>query len=180
MSTPISTDTLLDRNKAYLPSHQPLPTFAQLATMNVPPPVMVVTCADPRCIPENFLGLQTGEVIVIRNVGGNVEMALPNVLALDEFVGGLAEIMVVKHTDCGSLAFTNEGVKSALKVRAPDREAEIEKMNIGSIAGKTLEQGLKEQIGAVKANVLVREDLKPKIRAFIYDISKGDVREVQV
>ena len=180
MSTPVSTDTLLARNEAYIPSHQPLPTFAQLAALKVPPPPMVVTCADPRCVPEDFLGLQPGEVIVVRNAGGNVEMALPNVLALDEFLGGLPEIMVIKHTDCGSLAYTNELVKGALKLRAPDREDEIEKIDIGSIAGKTLEQGLKEQIGAVKANVLVREDLKPKIRAFIYDISKGDLQEVEV
>ena len=106
-------------------------------------------------------------------------MALPNVLALDTLVG-LHEIMVVKHTDCGSLAYTAEGVKGVLNQRAPGKKDEIEKMELGSIAGKTLEQGLKEQIGAVKASELVREDLKPKIRAFIHDLVSGNLAEVEV
>ena len=64
--------------------------------------------------------------------------------------------------------------------RAPGKKDEIENMEMGSIAGKTLEQGLKEHIGAVKANKLMREDLKPSIRAFIYDLISGDLKEVEV
>ena len=179
MSSPLSTNVLINRNKAYLPSHQPIPTFAELMPIGKIPHVMVVTCADPRCIPENFLGLKTGEVITIRNAGGNIEMAIPNVLALDTLVG-LEEIMVIKHTDCGSLAYTTKGVKDVLNERAPGKKNEIEKMELGSISGKTLEQGLKEQIGAVKASELVRGDLKPKIRAFVYDLVSGSLAEVEV
>ena len=106
-------------------------------------------------------------------------MALPNVLALDTFLG-FHEIMVVKHTDCGSLVYTNEEVKGVLMERAPGKKDEIENMEMGSIAGKTLEQGLKEQVGAAKANELMREGLKPSIRGFIYDIISGDLKEVEV
>lgn len=106
-------------------------------------------------------------------------MALPNVLALDTLVG-FNEIMVVKHTDCGSLVYTNEGVKGVLAERSPGQKDEIENMELGSIAGKTLEQGLKEQVGVAKASKLLREDLKPSIRAFIYDIISGDLKEVEV
>jgi carbonic anhydrase len=87
---------------------------------------------------------------------------------------------VVKHTDCGSLAYTTEGVKNVLKERAPGKKDEIEKMEIGSIAGKTLEQGVKEQVAAVKESELVRAELKPKIRGFVHDLVSGELTEVEV
>jgi carbonic anhydrase len=179
MSSEISINALLARNKSYLPSHQPLSTIAELAPLDKFPHILVVTCADGRCIPEKFLSINSNEVIVIRNAGGNLQMALPNVLALDTLLD-FHEIMVVKHTDCGTLVFTNEGVKGVLTERAPEKKDEIENMEMGSIAGKTLEQGLKEQIGAVKANKLMREDLKPSIRGFIFDLTSGDLKEVEV
>jgi carbonic anhydrase len=104
-------------------------------------------------------------------------MALPNILALDAMLE-IKEIMVVKHTDCGSQKYTTEGVKTILKERAPAEDDAIGRMNLGSIAGKTLEQGLEEQILAVKSSPLVREDLKQKIRAFIFDLTVGDLKEV--
>jgi len=139
----------------------------------------VVTCADPRCIPENFLNLTTGEAVVIRNAGGNVEMALPNILALDTLLE-FQNIMVVKHTDCGSQMYTVKGVKDVLKERAPSSEKVIDRMELGSIAGKTLEQGLKEQVGSVKGSELLRGDLKAKIRGFVHDLISGELREVEV
>jgi carbonic anhydrase len=179
MSSELSTNVLLARHKSYLPSHQPFPTFAELAPLGKLPHIMVVTCADPRCIPENFLGINPGEIITIRNAGGNVQMALPNVLALDALVR-LDEIMVVKHTDCGSLAYTTEGVNNVLRERAPGKKDQIEKMELGSIAGKTLEQGVKEQVAAVKASELLRAELKPKIRGFVHDLVSGELTEVEV
>ncbi|KAK3655415.1 hypothetical protein LTR22_010300 [Elasticomyces elasticus] len=179
MSSPITTEVLLARNKRYIPSHQRIGTLAELGPVDGFPHILVVTCCDPRCIPENFLGLTTLDAITIRNAGGNVEMALANVVALDTLVD-FREIMVVKHTDCGSLMYTVEGVRGVLGERAPGKKAEIEKMELGSIAGKTLEQGLREQVGAVKASDLVKDELKSKIRAFVYDIASGDLTEVAV
>ncbi|KAK5678751.1 hypothetical protein LTS10_009195 [Elasticomyces elasticus] len=179
MSSPITTEVLVARNKAYIPSHQPISTLGKLGPIDGFPHILVVTCCDPRCIPENFLGLTTLDAITIRNAGGNVEMALANIVALDTLVD-FREIMVVKHTDCGSQMYTVEGVRGVLSERAPSKKAEIEKMELGSIAGKTLEQGLREQVGAVKASGLVKEELKSKIRAFVYDIASGGLTEVAV
>ena len=180
MSEPLSTNTLVSRHATtYLPSHCAFPTFAELAPLGKLPHFVVVTCADPRCIPENFLSTAPGEIIVIRNVGGNIAMALPNILALDTLVG-INEIMVVKHTDCGSLAFTNASVKDVLKERVPIKREEIEEMEFGSIAGKTLDEAVKEQIGAAKGSDLLREGLKTGIRGFVYDLHDGSLEEVEV
>lgn len=83
----------------------------------------MVTCADPRYIPENCLSINPGEIIVIRNAGGNPQMALPNILALDMLVGN-HEIMVVKHTDWGSLAFTEKGVEGCFETESTYERAE--------------------------------------------------------
>lgn len=179
MSNPVSTNSLLARHATYLPTHQPFPTFAELGPQGKIGHLAVVTCADPRCIPENFLGIQPGEVIVFRNAGGNIQTALPSILAVDALIG-IDEVLVIKHTDCGSLAYTEKGVKDALKERAPGREKEIDEMELGSIAGKTLEQGLVEQIAVVKGSDLVREEMKGGIRAFVHDLITGSMTEVEV
>ncbi|KAK5701514.1 hypothetical protein LTR97_004329 [Elasticomyces elasticus] len=180
MASPVSTTTLLGRNKDHVSTHQPIPTMAQImGAGGLPPQVVVITCADPRCMPESFLGLQMGDAVTIRNAGGNINMALPTVLAIDCLLG-LKEIMVVKHTDCGTLAYTDEGVKTVLAERAPSAKKEIEELYVGSIAGKTLEQGLKEQVGEVKAGQLLRPELKSSIRAFVYDLAQGGLTEVAV
>lgn len=59
------------------------------------------------------------------------------------------------------------------------REQNIDEMDIGSIAGKTLKEGLSEPIGYVKGSELVREELKPNIRGFIHDLVSGKLTEVQ-
>lgn len=179
MSTPLSIDSLLARYEAYLPTHQPFPTLTQLKTTGAFPLLAVVTCADPRCNPEHFLGIHPGEVVVFRNAGGNIQMALPNILAIDALIG-IKEVMVVKHTDCGSLAYTENGVKGVLKERAPGLDKEIDGMELGSIAGKTLEQGLKEQVGFVKKSELLRGEIKGSIRAFVHDIVSGSLTEFEV
>ena len=76
-----------------------------------------------------------------------------------------------------SLMFREKGVKDVLKQRAPMREQHINEMDIGSIARKTLE-GLREQVGYVKGSELVREESKPSIRGFIYNLISGTLIEV--
>lgn len=177
----LTTQDLLARNAAYKPSHHPIPTFAQIAPpdgskLNLP---MIITCLDPRCIPEHFLSLTTLEALTLRNAGGNLAMALPNILALDHLVG-ISEIMVVKHTDCGTLAYTEEGVKGELVERAPGCKHEIEGMEVGSNSKSGLEAGLREEVKRVRGSQLVRGELKEKIRGFVYDLNDGGLTEVEV
>ena len=179
MSNPVSTNSLLARHATYLSTHQPFPTFAELGAQGKIGHLAVVTCADPRCIPENFLGIQPGEVIVFRNAGGNIQMALPSILAADALLG-TNEVLVIKHTDYGSLAYTEKGVKYALKERAPGREKEIDEMELGNIAGKNLEQGLTEQMAVVKGSDLVREEMTGGIGAFVHDLVSGSMTDVEV
>lgn len=55
---PLQVTDLLERNRNYAAAnHEPIPHFADLKTL---PNLVVVTCVDPRLIPEQFLGLHVG------------------------------------------------------------------------------------------------------------------------
>ena len=58
---------------------------------------MIVSCADPRVVPESIFGLGVGEAVVIRNAGGNLQKALPDLLAIDT-VMKLTDVIVIRHT----------------------------------------------------------------------------------
>ncbi|HEU5097759.1 MAG TPA: carbonic anhydrase, partial [Roseiflexaceae bacterium] len=69
--------------------------------------VAVVTCMDARLHPEKFLGLDVGDAHVIRNAGGRASEDALRSLAISERLLGTTEIVVIHHTDCGMLTFTN-------------------------------------------------------------------------
>ena len=71
---------------------------------------------DPRCVPEKFFNLAVGEATVFRNGGGNVRHALRDINIVDHFFG-LEELAIIHHTDCGTLVFTEEQMRSGLKSR---------------------------------------------------------------
>lgn len=58
---------------------------------------IIVTCADPRCIPENIFQLQTGEAVVMRVAGGNAQYVLNHILSIDSLVN-FKEAIIVQHT----------------------------------------------------------------------------------
>src|SRR5215207_3908478 len=70
--------------------------------------VAIVTCMDARLHPEKFLGLEVGDAHVIRNAGGRVSEDALRSLVISEQLLGTTEIVVIHHTDCGMLTFTNE------------------------------------------------------------------------
>lgn len=125
----------ISRHAEYQHHHDPISTFDEWFTAGGEgPKVAVVTCADPRCIPERFLNLNMWEAVVLRNAGSNVKAALPSLIAIDSVVG-LQEIMIINHTDCGALGFRDDSIKSTLYGRAPSMENEINAMKFGEITG---------------------------------------------
>ena len=55
-----------------------------------------VTCADARCDPNYFLPPKPLEMIIFRNVGGRVQMMLPDILSTDTLVR-FQQIWVIHH-----------------------------------------------------------------------------------
>src|SRR4026208_1053743 len=73
----------------------------------------VVGCMDARIDPAKALGLEEGDAHVIRNAGGRAEDAIRS-LALSQELLGTREIVVINHTDCGMLTFSNDDIRQKL------------------------------------------------------------------
>src|SRR2546430_11518926 len=86
---------------------------------NLPMPpgrhVAVLTCMDARLDPARFLGLEEGDAHVIRNAGGRASDDAIRSLAISEQLLGTNEVVVIHHTDCGMLTFSNEDLRKKLK-----------------------------------------------------------------
>jgi carbonic anhydrase len=76
--------------------------------------IAIVTCMDARLIPSRALGLEEGDAHVIRNAGGLAHDALRS-LVISQQLLGTREIIVIHHTDCGMLTFTNEQLHAKVR-----------------------------------------------------------------
>lgn len=92
----------LKANEAYAATfqqgHLPMPPARQDA---------VLTCMDARLDPARFLGLQEGDAHVIRNAGGRASADAIRSLVISEQLLGTTTVVVIHHTDCGMLTFSN-------------------------------------------------------------------------
>ena len=103
------TDELLRNNEAYAQAFDkgdlPLPPAKGVA---------VVACMDARLNVYGMLGLQEGDAHVIRNAGGVVTDDEVRSLAISQRLLGTREIILVHHTDCGMLTFTDDELKQQI------------------------------------------------------------------
>ncbi|UKZ75848.1 hypothetical protein TrVFT333_003543 [Trichoderma virens FT-333] len=178
MSNQPTINELLERNKELAKTYTPKPTIAEIKSEGHPlPKVLVVTCGDPRCVPEQFLGATAGEIAVFRNVCGHVAAEIPFILYMD-LILHFDEVMVVHHTDCGAFQFDDATVRKVLKVRAPEHAAKVDEYTeFGVITD--LDQSIKEDVAALKSSSLMRKELVSEIRGFAFDIKTGLLREVE-
>src|SRR5689334_22166358 len=103
------TDEYLKNNEEYAKAFSgPLP---------LPPSkhVAVVACMDARLDVYRVLGLSDGEAHVIRNAGGVVTDDEIRSLAISQRLLGTREIILIHHTDCGMLTFTDDEIKRAIQ-----------------------------------------------------------------
>ena len=158
------TDELLANNEAYAAAFGgllPLPPARHLA---------VVACMDARLNVYGLLGLQEGEAHVIRNAGGVVTDDEIRSLAISQRLLGTREIILIHHTDCGMLTFTDDEFKAAIEEETgirPPWAAE---------AFSDLDEDVRQSINRIKASPFV--PVKDSVRGFVFDVSTGKLREV--
>src|ERR1700734_2225759 len=103
------TDEFLENNQRYAEAfggQLPLPPSAGVA---------VVACMDARLNVYGILGLAEGEAHVIRNAGGVVTDDEIRSLAISQRLLRTHEIILIHHTDCGMLTFTDDEFKAAIQ-----------------------------------------------------------------
>jgi carbonic anhydrase len=160
-----TTDDLLHNDEAYATSFDkgdlPLPPARKVA---------VLACMDARLNPYGILGLQEGDAHIIRNAGGVVTDDAIRSLSISQRLLGTEEIVLIHHTDCGMLTFTDDGFKRSIQDEVgikPPWAAE---------AFTDLEEDVRQSIARIKASPFIPR--KDSVRGFVYEVETGRLREV--
>ena len=159
------TDDLLANNERYAAGFNgplPMPPTAKLA---------VVACMDARLNVYALLGLEEGEAHVIRNAGGVITEDEIRSLTISQRLLGTTEIILIHHTDCGMLTFTDDDFKASIAKDTgikPEWAAE---------AFADLDEDVRQSIARIKVSPFVPH--RESVRGFVFDVGTGRLREVR-
>jgi carbonic anhydrase len=160
-----TTDELLGNAESYADTFDkgdlPLPPARNIA---------IVACMDARLNPYGLLGLQEGDAHVIRNAGGVITDDEIRSLAISQRLLGTNEIVLIHHTDCGMLTFSDDEFRRSVQDDTgikPEWAAE---------AFPDLDEDVRQSIARIEASPFIPH--KDSVRGFVYDVETGRLREV--
>nr|OQO21938.1 hypothetical protein B0A51_10454 [Rachicladosporium sp. CCFEE 5018] len=172
-------DNLVERNKKYAAeNHKPMPLLHGAdGKLRRGTGVLVLTCVDPRIVPETFLGFrQPGfdpiALPVVRVIGGRAKHAITNIVGLDAAFG-VDTIFIVHHTDCGLTHNTDASLKSTLRGKFPGEAGRVEELSFHHIA--QLGESVIEDMQYLREHPLIKKDMT--LRGFLYHIDSGVLEE---
>jgi carbonic anhydrase len=142
------------------------------ASLPLPPArrVAIVACMDARLNPYGLLGLHEGDAHVIRNAGGVITDDEIRSLAISQRLLGTEEIMLIHHTDCGMLTFSDDEFR-----RQVQRDTGI-KPEWPAEAFDDLDEDVRQSVARIKASPFIPN--KQNVRGFVYEVETGRLREV--
>jgi carbonic anhydrase len=159
------TDELLRNNAEFASSFSngdlPMPPSKALA---------VVACMDARLNVYALLGLGEGQAHVIRNAGGVVSDDVLRSLVISQRLLDTREVILIHHTDCGMLTFTDDQVKADIEADTGLRP------HFALEAFPDLERDIRQSIARIKASPFIPN--KDSVRGFIFDVRSGQLQEV--
>jgi carbonic anhydrase len=159
------TDELLANNERYAADFSkgdlPIPPAKGLA---------VIACMDARLDVNRMLGLEEGDAHVIRNAGGVVTDDEIRSLAISQRLLGTTEVILIHHTDCGMLTFTDDEFREQIAQETgikPEWAAE---------SFRDLDEDVRQSIKRITASPFIPN--KDSVRGFVYEVETGKLREV--
>jgi carbonic anhydrase len=159
-----ATDELLANNARYAEQFTgPLPLTPAMG-------VAVVACMDARINVYAVLGLAEGEAHVIRNAGGVITDDEIRSLTISQRLLGTREIILIHHSDCGMLTFTDDGFKRAIQEDTGIKPA------WAAEAFEDLEEDVRQSKARIAASPFIPH--KDAIRGFVFDVATGKLSEV--
>ena len=140
--------------------------------MPLPPAkkIAILACMDARLNVYGLLGLNEGDAHVIRNAGGVVTAGDLRSLAISQRLLGTNEIVLIHHTDCGMLTFTDDAFKNAICQEVGQKPA------WAAEAFTDLHADVRQSINRIKSDPFI--PIKTSVRGFIYDVKTGGLEEV--
>ncbi|MDA0182395.1 carbonic anhydrase [Solirubrobacter phytolaccae] len=159
-----ATDEFLINNQAYAirfdSGHLPTPPRKKVA---------VVTCMDSRMDIFALLGLSNGEAHIIRNAGGVVTDDVIRSLAISQRKLFTREIIVIHHTECGMLTFTDDEFRENL------RQETGMKPPWSPESFSDLDAEVRNSLNRIRNSAFIQHK---QARGFVYDVDTGRLREV--
>jgi carbonic anhydrase len=159
------TEELLHNNEAYAESFEkgdlPLPPARGVA---------VVACMDARLDVHKILGLEEGDAHVIRNAGGVITDDEVRSLTISQRLLGTREVILIHHTDCGMLTFSDDELKAQIH-----QEVGM-KPHFSMESFSDLEEDVRQSVARIQASPFIPH--KESVRGFIYEVETGRLREV--
>jgi carbonic anhydrase len=137
----------------------------------------VITCIDPRVDPANLMGLELGDAIVGRNVGGRITDAMLQDIAWISYLHEVKtpdadwfDLMIIHHTDCGSGFFADEELRHGFAERGFDEE-ELAQLPVLHPADT-----VRVDVDKVLANTAISKSIR--VSGYTYDLETGLLTEV--
>ena len=129
---------------------------------------------DARIDPAAAFGISLGDAHVIRNAGGNARDALRS-LVISEQLLGTQEILLIKHTGCGMLTFSNEDAHAVVeKNLGAEGEKELHGLDFQPFGN--LEQGVRDDVEFLKGSKAIPDQVT--VSGWVYEVESGRVRGV--
>ncbi|KAL8824521.1 MAG: hypothetical protein Q9191_005002 [Dirinaria sp. TL-2023a] len=170
---------LLESNRKFAETWETPPTMRQMraAQSETGGAPVVLTCLDPRCVPEQFFG-PVARVPVIRNAGGRATKDAIASITVLRALARSSTVLVVHHTDCGMTHLTEESLRQEAKTRTPDAAAEIDTVDdYGCFEAADFEKTIEEDVLTLRrAKVLAGID----VRGLALDTVTGIVTELEI
>ncbi|WP_084102429.1 carbonic anhydrase [Demequina sp. NBRC 110051] len=157
-------DELIANNAEYAKSYvadRPLPPRRKVA---------VVACMDSRLDTFALLGLEVGDAHVMRNAGGVITDDMIRSLVISQRKLGTREIILIHHTDCGALTFTDDELRNQLLDETGLKPAWSPE------SFKDLDADLRQSMERLRRSPFLVET--EQVRGFVFDVHTGLLREV--
>jgi len=161
-----ATDELLDNAEQY-------EKVFRKGDLPMPPGkgVAVLACMDARLNPYGILGLSEGDAHIIRNAGGVVTDDAIRSLTISQRLLGTTEIILIHHTDCGMLTFTDDQVKAQIEADTGIRPP------FALEAFSDLDTDVRQSIARIQASPFIPH--RDAVRGFVYEVETGRLRPVE-
>ena len=129
---------------------------------------------DARIDPFRAFGIELEDAHIVRNAGGSAKEALRSIIISEQLLG-TTEVLLVKHTDCGMLTFSNDDAHQLVEQRlGVVAWQELDELDF--LPFSDLDEAVRDDVAFLSTSKAVPSHVV--ISGWVYDVGSGQVRQV--